>query len=213
MKRTMPTLFDPATDLAFLIAAIAITVSPGPDNLFIISQGMAHGRRPALFAALGMSSGLVVHIAAVAVGLAAVLAASPLLFRFIQIAGTAYLLWVAWGLWQSGGQPLAQASASRSPDLALWRRGFLMNVLNPKVAVFFLAFLPQFLGPDPESATVRVLWLGLLFWVQVIVIFGAIAWFSGGLGRWLANRDRARRWILRAAAIVLIVVGVGFGLS
>lgn len=167
--------------LYFLGVSAALTAAPGPDVLFLASQGVAGGPGAGLAAALGLSSGLLVHTTLAALGVSAVFAASPAAFTTLKLAGTAYLLWLALGAFREKGTgrpgPAAPAGA-----MALYRRGVVMNLLNPKVALFFLALLPQFVNPAKGGVRLQMLTLGLVFMAQVIVIFCAIGYLSGRLG-------------------------------
>ena len=157
---------------SFFGISLLLALSPGPDNLFVLVQSAQQGWRAGLCVVLGLCSGLVVHTSAVALGLAAVLAASPLAFQLLQWLGAAYLCWLAWGAWHA---PVslegAQASAVRSP-WRMWARGVLMNLTNPKVLIFFLAFLPQFTDPGRGSLPLQIGLLGLIFMACALLVFG-----------------------------------------
>jgi threonine/homoserine/homoserine lactone efflux protein len=174
-------LQHPGNLLYFLGVSAALTAAPGPDVLFLASQGVAGGPRAGLAAALGLSSGLLVHTTLTALGVSAVFAASPAAFTALKLAGTAYLLWLALGAFREKGSGRAGA-AVYGGSLALYRKGVVMNLLNPKVALFFLALLPQFVDPAKGGVRLQMLKLGLVFMAQVIVIFGAIGYLSGRLG-------------------------------
>ena len=127
----------------FLFAAVLLALSPGPDNLFVLTQSALHGRRVGWLITLGLCTGLLVHTTAVVIGVAALLRTSAVAFNILRVAGAAYLLWLAWQMWRATSLPAGNAR----PPLRNWqyyRRGIIMNVTNPKVTLFFLAFLPQF---------------------------------------------------------------------
>lgn len=170
----------PGNLLYFLGVSAALTAAPGPDVLFLASQGAAGGPRAGLAAALGLSSGLLVHTTLAALGVSAVFAASPAAFTALKAAGTAYLLWLAFGAFRE--KAAAPGAALTGGSLALYRRGVIMNLLNPKVALFFLALLPQFVDPAKGGVRLQMLTLGLVFMAQVIIIFGSIGYLSGRLG-------------------------------
>ena len=159
----MPTF---ETLLAFFGVAVLLGLSPGPDNLFVLMQSAQRGWRVGLCVVLGLCLGLVVHTAAVALGLAALVAASPLLFTAIKLCGAAYLAWLAWGVLRAvarpGEMPQAGAADPLTPARALrWvGRGVVMNLTNPKVLIFFLAFLPQFADPARGGVATQVMVLG-----------------------------------------------------
>ena len=191
--------------LSFLLASAALTIAPGPDNIFILSQGVSRGRRHAIVSALGMCSGISIHTAAAALGISALLYASPFAFDAIKFTGAAYLLSLAFTtLKQRSATGLG--SAVDLPDAALFRRGFLMNVLNPKVALFFFAFLPQFVTGGPLSLPIQMIFLGLLFMGQAVIIFTLIGWFSGAIGDIITRRPGIARnfdWLTASVFISL----------
>ena len=144
------------TTLTFFAASVLLALSPGPDNVFVLLHSAVHGRKAGLLVVLGLCSGLLFHTAAVALGLAALLAASSTAFLVLKLAGAAYLLYLAWGAWNApAGLGDAQASYSMTP-WQTYMRGVVMNVTNPKVAIFFLAFLPQFANPEQGSVPIQI---------------------------------------------------------
>jgi threonine/homoserine/homoserine lactone efflux protein len=202
------------TDLLmpYLAACILLTVAPGPDNILVVSLGLSRGRRPAILAAWGMVSGVLVHTTAAALGISAVLAASPAAFRAVQFAGAGYLTFLAWRiLRESRGGLGAARSADRAPvaSWALYRRGFLMNVLNPKVALFFLAFLPQFVRSESAwPVWMQMIALGLAFMAQAFVIFTGFGLFAGLVGEALARRPWIQRLFDLLSAGVFLTLAV-----
>lgn len=197
--------------LTFLGASMAITIAPGPDNLFVLTQGIARGRRAAIITALGMCSGVSVHTLAAALGISAIFATSSLAFSVVKYLGAAYLLYLAFlTIRHSGAVRLGQADAR--PALALYKRGFIMNVLNPKVALFFLAFLPQFVNPRNDSVSTQMLLLGGLFMVQAMVLFTALGYFAGSIGGYLLARPRLARYLdgLTAGVFMALALRLAF---
>ena len=202
----MPT---PDTLIAFFGIAVVLALTPGPDNLFVLLQSAQHGWRTGLCVVLGLCLGLVVHTSAVALGLAALLAASSLAFTLLKFVGAAYLAYLAWQALR------APAAASASPAavpsgrpaagaLRMVGRGVLMNLSNPKVLIFFLAFLPQFADPARGSVAPQILLLGLVFMLATLLVFGAIALFSGHFGALLQRSARAQQWLQRTAGLVFL---------
>ncbi len=201
-----------STLLYFLGASIALTLAPGPDNIFVITQGIARGRKPAIVTALGMCSGISVHTTAAAFGISAVFYSSVVAFNAVKFAGAAYLLYLAYKtLRNRSGIKLAVAD-DRSAK-ALFKRGFIMNVLNPKVAMFFLAFLPQFVSPDTGYFPLWMLLLGFIFMVQAIVIFSLIGYFSGSIGGFILARPRIARYFDYLTAGVFASLGIRLALA
>jgi RhtB (resistance to homoserine/threonine) family protein len=165
----------------FVLTALVLNATPGADFLYTVTRTLQLGRRGGVAAALGISAGCVVHALAAALGLAAVLATSALAFTFVKWAGAAYLLWLAFGMLRAawrGGTPPANAAAKASPTSRrkVFAQGFLTNVLNPKVALFFLALLPQFIDADATNKPLAFLFLGAVFIVNgTLFLFALVA--------------------------------------
>ena len=192
------------TALPFFAASVVLALAPGPDNVFVLLHSAAHGRRAGLVVVLGLCSGLLFHTAAVALGLAAVFAASATAFLVLKLVGAAYLVWLAWQSWRA---PVSAESASATPTLSAgtaFRRGVLMNVTNPKVAIFFMAFLPQFANPAQGSMVGQIMQLGALFMLAALITFSAIAFFAATVGQKLLRSPRAQHWLNRTASVVFI---------
>jgi len=202
------------TLLCFLGASMLLTLAPGPDNLFILAQGITHGRRTAVLTAWGMCSGVTLHTLAAAGGISALLCASATAFQLVKFAGAAYLLLLAFKTWRAASDtPDATSPPAGPTGRRAFMRGFLMNVLNPKVALFFLAFLPQFVDPQHGSTGRQMTLLGLLFMLQGLVLFTAIAFAAGALGRLLARRPRVARTLHRLSAGLFAALGLRLALA
>ena len=195
-------LLTPDTILTFFAASVLLALSPGPDNVFVLLHSAVHGRKAGLLVVLGLCSGLLFHTAAVALGLAALLAASSTAFTVLKLAGAAYLLYLAWGAWHA---PAGLGDAHEAGALSPWQtylRGVVMNVTNPKVAIFFLAFLPQFAAPERGNVALQVVLLGAIFGLAALLTFGTIAWFSARFGELFKRSARAHIILNRTAAAV-----------
>jgi len=199
--------------LAFLGASMALTIAPGPDNIFVITQGISRGRRAAIVTALGMCSGISVHTLAAAAGVSAVFYASAVAFHVVKYAGAAYLLYLAAKAILEQSAVAARRVEGAATGLALFRRGFIMNVLNPKVALFFLAFLPQFTASTAGSVGVQMVALGLIFMVQAIVIFTTIGFFSGSVGNYVLTRPQVARVFSWLSAGIFAALGLRLALA
>ena len=200
----MPTL---DTALAFFSMAVLLSLSPGPDNLFVLMQSATHGRRAGWWVVLGLCTGLIGHTLAVALGLAAVFAASATAFTVLKLAGAAYLLYLAWGAWRAPASLSAQVADTPTPEpsrLAMWRRGLVMNLTNPKVALFFLALLPQFVQAGRGHVALQIVCLGLIFMLATLLVFGAVVLLAAAIRTRLAQSARAQRLINRASALVFV---------
>jgi threonine/homoserine/homoserine lactone efflux protein len=202
-----------ATVLYFLGASLALTIAPGPDNTFIVAQGISRGRKAAIVTALGMCSGISVHTTAAALGISALLYSSATAFQILKFAGAGYLLFLAWRALKEQQILLPQGATDGRSFGSLFRRGFVMNVINPKVALFFLAFLPQFVSPGSESASLQMFLLGLLFMAQGVVVFSIIGWLSGSVGHVILKRPRIARWFSWLTAGVFASLGVRLALA
>ena len=188
--------------LSFFGIAVLLALSPGPDNLFVLMQSAMWGKNAGMAVVLGLCTGLIGHTVAVAVGLAAVFAASETALLVLKLAGAAYLLYLAWGAFHA---PVSTAPETRPPALshwALYRRGIIMNLTNPKVSLFFLAFLPQFTSPMRGSVALQTISLGALFMLAAFLVFSAIALFSGFFSAHLQKSAFTQRLINRLSALV-----------
>jgi threonine/homoserine/homoserine lactone efflux protein len=181
---------DPSRLALFVGAALLLLVVPGPSVLYIVTQSVSHGRRAGIASVAGITTGTLVHIAAATVGLSALLASSALAFDIVKYLGAAYL--IAVGIRRLAGlERDREPHLRRSRDLGrLYRQGIVVNVLNPKTALFFLAFLPQFVEPDRGAAWLQILALGLLFAALGFVSDGVWAFVAGTLGERLRRSTR-----------------------
>ncbi|ALN56001.1 translocator protein, LysE family [Lysobacter enzymogenes] len=193
---------DPQTLAAFFATALFLAVVPGPDNVFVLTQSALRGKRAGLWVVLGLCSGLLVHTAAVALGVAALFERSPLAFDLLKYAGAAYLLYLAWQSLRAPAMAIDAGAGARGNAGRLYLRGIVMNVSNPKVSIFFLAFLPQFVDKQAGSVTLQMLALGATFILATALVFGALALSAGAVGQRFARSQRAQRWMNRAAAAV-----------
>ena len=183
----MPSVFGTHDLPLFVVTAFVLYATPGVDMLFTLSRTLQHGWRTGIAAALGITAGCVVHTLAAAVGLASLLAASALAFTAIKWLGAAYLLWLAWGMLRASVSEDAPslAASPHAPLSHVFAQGFLTNVLNPKVALFFLALLPQFISADAPDKTVAFLFLGAVFIVggaMFLLILVALAHWMRAFG-------------------------------
>jgi len=203
-----------STLLCFLGASVALTLAPGPDNAFILAQGIARGRKAAVVTAMGMCSGISVHTTAAALGISAALYSSAVAFTILKYAGAAYLLFLAY---KTLKEPAATKSASsvesNVPWSALFRRGFMMNVVNPKVGLFFLAFLPQFVVRDAGGIALQLFLLGIVFMLQAVLVFGVIGYLSGSLGDVLLKRPGLSKYFAWLTAGVFTALGLKLALA
>lgn len=190
----------------FLGASAALAVAPGPDNIFVLTQSALHGPKAGVLVTLGLCTGLLAHIAAVAFGVAAIIKTSAVAFTVLKVIGATYLFYLAWQAFRAGQREIATSGASPFSASALYVRGILMNVTNPKVAIFFLAFLPQFTDPARGAVFTQIILLGLVFMATALVIFSGIAWAASELGSWLKRSARAQTGMNYLAGTVFLLL-------
>ena len=198
---------------AFFVTSVILALSPGPDNLFVLAQSAQNGRTAGLLVTLGLATGLIGHTVAVAFGLAAIVHSSALAFAILKFFGAAYLLYLAWQALRAGtsiGEQERLLSLSRG---SLYRRGIVMNLTNPKVSFFFMAFLPQFADPRHGSMMVQFFMLGALFIMATLLVFSAISFLAGGLGDKFRNSLFAQKVVNKIAAVIFIGLALKLAIS
>ena len=213
-------MLTPDAMMAFFVAALLLGIAPGPDNIFVLTQSALFGTTAGMVTTLGLVTGLCVHTTAVALGVAAIFQTSALAFTLLKTAGAGYLLWLAWLSFRAGActEKIAQgdggnAGAAFPGYMALYRRGIVMNVTNPKVSLFFLAFLPQFCDPARGSVAVQVLILGALFMLATIVVFWTVAALGGRLAVWFNQSQRGQIIMQRVAGSIFVAMAAALLLS
>jgi threonine/homoserine/homoserine lactone efflux protein len=204
---------DPGTLVAFAGAALALLVVPGPAVLYIVTQSIEHGRRAGLVSMLGIQTGGLVHVAAASVGLSALLLSSTVAFNVVKFAGAAYLIFL--GLRKLLGRDRFDPTGERPPRRLdrLYAQGVVVNILNPKTALFFFAFLPQFVDVEAGSVGLQIAVLGVFFILIAIVSDGTYALAAGTASDWLRENPRfvrAERWV---TGPILVGLGVASALS
>jgi threonine/homoserine/homoserine lactone efflux protein len=199
---------DTTSFALFFVASWALIVTPGPDMLYVITRGIAQGRRAGLHSAFGVTLGIFVHTLLAALGLAALLQTSAIAFLVIKYIGAAYLIYLGIQSFRDkGGFANGDSQNAIAAQAILWQ-GFISNVTNPKVAIFFLAFLPQFVHPERGSFFLQMLTLGLLFALFGIAFLSVVGYFAGQIGSWCSKKPKLVnrfRWLTGG---VLIGLGV-----
>lgn len=199
------------TNLAlFLTASLALIVAPGPDSLYVLARGIGQGRRAGAISALGTSTGLLVHTTAAALGLAVLLQTSIVAYTIIKIVGAAYLIYLGIRTFLTKQSVLVAPAASKPSWRRMYLQGMLTNVLNPKVALFFVAFLPQFVDQHSGAIALHMLLLGVLFAAMGLSYLLLVAGLSGSLGQFLHRRPawaNRLRWLTGS-----VMVGLGLRL-
>ena len=195
--------------LAFLLAAILLTATPGPDNLMVLSVGMSKGRRSGIAFGLGCALGCLSHTLLAVIGVGALIAASPLAFTALKWAGGAYLVWLGiQALRHAGAVRIAADQAAAESLRRYFAKGLFANAINPKVVLFFLSFLPQFVDVSRGGMEWQLGLLGLLFTAQAAVLFGLLGYFSGSVGAWINRKPGVGQWLDRLAGAVFIALGL-----
>jgi len=201
---------DSATLALFSAAAIALLVIPGPAVLYIVAQSIDQGRRAGLVSMLGVQAGGIVHVLAAAIGLSSLLVSSATAFEVVKYVGAAYLIFLGLRRLLARDEPVEAGAAPRAKSLRrLFAQGAIVNILNPKTALFFFAFLPQFVDPEAGHAVTQMLLLGLLFIAIAIVSDGMYALAAGSAAGWL----RGNSGFVRAQGYVSATVFVGLGVA
>lgn len=194
------------TLLSFFTVALLLGVAPGPDNIFVLTQSALRGRTAGIIVTLGLCTGLLVHTAAVALGVAAIFQASSTAFTLLKLTGAGYLVYLAWQAFRAKPGAIAIGEASALDGWQFYRRGIVMNVTNPKVSIFFLAFLPQFADPRLGSLPLQIGTLGGVFMLATLLVFGSVAMLAGSLGKWLEGSEKAQLIMNRIAATVFVAL-------
>ncbi|MBN1958508.1 MAG: LysE family translocator [Desulfuromonadales bacterium] len=194
--------------ITFFTASILLGLAPGPDNIFVLTQSALRGRGSGLIVMLGLCTGLLVHTSAVALGVAIIFQTSALAFSILKFIGAGYLIYLAWQAFRASAEKIQDATDGSVNYWKLYCRGIIMNITNPKVSIFFLAFLPQFADPNRGPVAYQLLLLGGLFIVATILVFGSIALLAGTLGQWLNRSSRTQSVLNKLAGTVFIGLAI-----
>ena len=197
-----------ASWLLFIVASLVLIVTPGQDMVLVMSRSVTQGAAAGVATAAGVSVGLLGHTILATVGLGAILRTSEWLFLALKLVGAAYLLYLGIGLLLTKGGDLALGRAARRSLRRLFLDGALSNLSNPKIAVFYFAFLPQFVEPSAQQPTLSVFVLGFAFAALTFLVKGPVGVFAGALSGWLRSRPGLLMWIYRSSGAILIGLGV-----
>lgn len=206
-------MLDFQTILMFVMASTLLALAPGPDNIFVLTQSMIKGSKAGIIITLGLCSGLIFHTTAVALGVAVIFQTSVLAFTLLKIAGALYLLYLAFMCFKESSKTQLRSDATPLSTSALYRRGIFMNVTNPKVSIFFLAFLPQFTRPELGNVTAQVFLLGALFMVCALIVFSLIALLAGRIGNWFSETKYGEMLLNKAAGTIFAALAIKLALS
>jgi threonine/homoserine/homoserine lactone efflux protein len=197
----------------FLLTSLVVVLMPGTGVIYTVSTGLLSGWRSSIAAAMGCTAGIVPHLLASILGLSAILHMSALAFQIVKFAGAAYLLYLAWSMWRETGMLTFDASGSKK---GLWQiavRGFLINILNPKLSIFFLAFLPLFVSADAASPVLVMFLLSAIFMGMTLVIFILYGICANGVRSYVATSPRLTFWLQRSFAATFACLGVKLAMT
>jgi threonine/homoserine/homoserine lactone efflux protein len=194
--------------LLFCVTSLVLIATPGQDMILVMSRSIALGSRAGVVTAAGVSVGLVGHTVLATLGLGAILRTSEWLFTALKLAGAGYLVWMAIGLLRTRDAALLSAGTAARPARRLFIDGALSNLSNPKIAIFYLAFLPQFVAPGARNPALTIFVLGLVFAALTFVVKGPVALFAAALSGWLRARPSALTWLYRSSGAVLLGLGL-----
>lgn len=198
---------------SFLATALVVVLMPGTGVVYTLAVSLGQGLRAGLVAAFGCTLGIVPHMAASILGLAALLHASAMAFQAVKLAGVAYLLWMAWQVWRGTGALSVEGRSERLPAWRLIRDGVVLNLLNPKLSVFFLAFLPQFVPADAPDAGLRMVGLALAFMALTFAAFALYGAFAAALRNRVLSRPGAMAWLRGSFAASFAALGLRLALT
>lgn len=194
--------------IPFVMASTLLSIAPGPDNIFVLTQSALYGKKSGVLNTLGLCTGLIVHTTLVAFGVAAIFQTSSFAFILLKAVGAGYLMYLAWQAFFASQASLQGQTPVFHSKGELYRRGIIMNITNPKVSIFFLAFLPQFTSSNNGTLAIQIFLLGALFIMVALVVFSLIAVLAGSLGHWMNRSSKIQLYLNRTAGIVLALLAL-----
>lgn len=200
--------------IIFIGASFLLCLAPGPDNIYVLTQGITKSKKAAIITTLGLCSGLIIHTSAAALGISVIFQTSELAFNIVKYAGAAYLLYIAYQAFKYRNEPLDLKVQNSSSELKkLFLKGFIMNILNPKVSIFFLAFLPQFVNTQAGSVPIQMVTLGIIFMIMTVIVFSSIGIAANLLSSKLQKNPNIVKYMNIMTSTVLVALGVKLALS
>jgi threonine/homoserine/homoserine lactone efflux protein len=197
----------------FLVTSLVVVLIPGTGVIYTVSTGLFHGWRASIAAACGCTAGIIPHLLASTLGLAAILHMSAIAFQFLKFAGVVYLLFLAWSMWHDTGALSFDTPTRDRGAGSIALRGFLINILNPKLSIFFMAFLPQFVPAGAANPLLQMGWLSALFMAMTLVIFILYGFCAHGMRAYVVNSPRLIKRLQRSFALVFAALGCKLALS
>lgn len=206
-------MIEPAKFALFITVSWALIIAPGPDMLYVITRGMTHGRRAGMLSAIGVICGILVHTTAAAFGLTLIFQTSAIAFLIVKYLGAIYLIYLGIKSWRDKNVFGLQTSSTPVSSHRLFWQGVVSNVLNPKIAIFFLAFLPQFVDKRGSQMSLQLINLGLTFAFLGLLFLLVVGYFSGTIGIWITRRSQYTQFLGRLSGGILIGLGVRLALT
>jgi threonine/homoserine/homoserine lactone efflux protein len=198
----------------FIAASFLLCLAPGPDNIYVLTQGMTKSKKAAIITTLGLTTGLIIHTSAAAFGISLIFQTSEVAFNIVKFAGAGYLLYIAYQAFKYRNAPLDLSTQNSNSELKkLYLKGFIMNILNPKVSIFFLAFLPQFVSTSSGNIPLQMIILGLVFMLMTIVVFSLIGIAGNLLSSKLLEKPSIVKYMNILTSFVLASLGIKLALS
>lgn len=194
--------------MEFLITSLIVVLIPGTGVLYTVSNGLFLGKRASIAAAIGCTAGITPHLAASILGLSAILHTSAVAFQLLKYIGAIYLLYLAWAMWRETGAFNLQSPSSTTGVRKIITRGFLINILNPKLSIFFLAFLPLFVSPEASSPTLQMILLSLVFMAMTLVVFVIYGISANSVRCYIGNAAKGIPWLQKSFAAIFAALGV-----
>ena len=199
--------------LEFLITSLVVVLIPGTGVIYTVSTGIVQGRKASIYAAIGCTLGIVPHLLATVLGLAAVMHTSAMAFQILKYAGVAYLFYVAYATWRDKSAFAVDGTISKTTATGLVVKAFLLNILNPKLTIFFLAFLPQFVGPGGSEPLLQLLRLSAVFMAMTFVVFVIYGFIAHGFRRLVVDSARVQNWLRFGFAAAFAGLGAKLALT
>jgi len=198
----------------FIVASFLLCLAPGTDNIYVLTQGMTRSKKAAIVTTLGLATGLIIHTSAAALGISVIFQTSELAFNIVKFVGAAYLLYIAYQAFKYRNEKLDLSIQNSTKELKkLYFKGFIMNILNPKVSIFFLAFLPQFVNTQAGNIPMQMLLLGAIFMALTIIVFSSIGIAGNLLSKRLMENPSIVKYMNILTSIVLVSLGIKLALS
>ena len=196
------------TLLAFFSAALLLALVPGPDNIFVLTQSIFQGKKSGIMVMFGLCTGLIFHTLAVTLGVAVIFQTSAIAFTILKIIGAGYLLYLAWQIFKAPSEKIDTKNNRIIDYKKLYYRGIIMNITNPKVSIFFLAFLLQFTNPNLGSIPLQMLLLGILFLIAALLVFSLIALYCAKLGKIINKSDKSQKILNKLVSLVFVALAI-----